>query len=733
MKAILVILSLLLGNGVVDAQEKTITKVVKLLQDMLDKSKEEGDEERKIYGKFKCYCDSSEATKTENIKENTKLISLLESKIEELQGSNGEMSSQCADLKASMAKNEQQREEAVAIREKQSGQFKDDKADFTQAIGQMNEAVDTLTKVGADQTASTGADNKQFMAGKSASLLSLQSSMKNALSGAEAFMNEKQYKSVTSFMQAPFTGTYTSQSGQVMGIIKNMRDTFEANLVTAISTEKSQLKSHNAFMKVKEDAHADMSRLYEDAQGTLGDNDGELSSKRGQLKEAEESNADDETFLEKLRPMCKDKAAAYEKRKLLRANEEVAVAEAISILNSDSAFDTFSTVGATSTGGTSFLQVVQKHLPGVSDADVRQVMQRLLRRAAVGRSAPRLVHVISALQAENPFDTVLDEIDKMIELIGEEGKADKKKFEWCKDERLTNKQSLGEKNDEILALEGKIDELTQRIHDPVQGLHQQIENTEISLEENHEGQGSQTAERQEANKAYQADVKNLVSAQGILKNAIKVLRKYYDNMESSLLQSKEDPAPPQADFNMEGQSKDGGNAVTMLQFILKEAEKEEESAHADEEKDQADYEDSMTELKEEQAQKEKSLGELQEKVATAAEELLDAEEDHKTTTKDKDSIEDYLAKIKPGCDFIDSNFQLREDARANEKGALETAMSTLKGSPAYQNAVADATAESYGKCKDKCLESAVHVDCKACMADTTVSGYCAGHKDVAGC
>jgi hypothetical protein len=33
--------------------DKTITKVVKLLQDMLDKSKEEGDAEKKIYGKFK--------------------------------------------------------------------------------------------------------------------------------------------------------------------------------------------------------------------------------------------------------------------------------------------------------------------------------------------------------------------------------------------------------------------------------------------------------------------------------------------------------------------------------------------------------------------------------------------------------------------------------------------------------------------------------------------------------
>jgi len=281
----------------------------------------------------------------------------------------------------------------------------------------------------------------------------------------------------------------------------------------------------------------------------------------------------------------------------------------------------------------------------------------------------------------------------------------------------------------------KIDELNKRIGDPVEGLKKQIENTEMSLEENHQSQVTETAERQEANKAYQADVKNLVAAEAILENAIKVLRKYYDKFES-LLQSSEDPAPPKTwEGDYEGQSKDGGNAVTMLQFILKETKQEESAAHDEEEKDQADYEDSMQELKNEQAQLEKSLGDLQEKLATSEEELLDAQEDHKSTTKDRDSIEDYLAKIKPGCDFISSNFQLREDARANEKAALETARDTLKDSPAYKSAVADATAESYGKCKDTCLESAEHAECKACMADVTVSGYCAGHKDdnVPGC
>ena len=47
---------------------------MKLLQDMLDKSKKEGDEETKVFAKFKCYCDTSTAEKQDSIKEATEQV-----------------------------------------------------------------------------------------------------------------------------------------------------------------------------------------------------------------------------------------------------------------------------------------------------------------------------------------------------------------------------------------------------------------------------------------------------------------------------------------------------------------------------------------------------------------------------------------------------------------------------------------------------------------------------------
>merc|ERR1719171_2877798 len=228
----------------------------------------------------------------------------------------------------------------------------------------MKSAIETLTKVGADQTTSGGADSKQFLAGHKSSLLSLGAEVQHALRAASALMNPTQQTSTNSFLQAPFTGTYTSQSGQVMGIIKNMRDTFTSNLEDAVKTEKDSKEAYDKFMDMKAAAFKEMKASYEEKQKSLGGNDDTLASSKKQLAESEKQKSSDEAFLDKLLPMCKKKADGYENRKELRANEEAAISEAISILNSDDAFATFGTVDATKTGKTGFFQLssIRKHM-----------------------------------------------------------------------------------------------------------------------------------------------------------------------------------------------------------------------------------------------------------------------------------------------------------------------------------------------------------------------------------
>jgi len=713
---------------------------------MLEASKKEGDEEKEIFAKFKCYCDTNEKEKNDNIKEMTAVISTLESKIEELQGSTGTLSSECAELKTNLAENKMAQDTATKLRKKENGEYKDFMSDAAEAVSDMSDAIKTLAAVGADQTKSTGADNKQFMAGFGGGFLQVnsaqQAAVKKAINIASAYMNIKQQEQASAFLQAPFTGTYTSQSAQIMGILKNMRDTFKKNMEEAELTEKKAKDAYDSLMKTLKEEEDTMNKSYDTKQGELGDNDDDLADKKKSLAESKKSKANDEDFLSQLIPMCEKKTKHYEERKVLRANEEAAIAEAISILNSDAAFATFQDTDAGTTG---FLQLraVRRHMTRAMTGKSQAVMQVLSEAASKANSA-RLRKVALMVKADNPFEEVLKEIDNMLDLIVKESEADTENRDWCVEERKVKRKLVKDTDDAIDVLTKTIDTLDKAINNPRDGLLKLIDDEEIALEDNIAAQTTETKERTEDNLAYQKDIKTLVSAEGILKKAIKVLTTYYESMDKQVADGvggfiqtrKEDPAPPpDSTGSYDGQSAGGNKAIDMLEFILKETIQEEMDAHSAEEDAQHDYEDSMTKAKALQEKQESTIVTLKETLAEKEQELADAEKEKKAEEEILADTKAYLKKIKPGCDFIEDNYDLREKNRGIESAALKKAIGLIKGTPAFKNFKADERSEGFGKCQSKCEDKADEPGavCQACLADVTVPAYCAGHKGTPGC
>eukprot|EP00928_Gymnodinium_smaydae_P070466 TRINITY_DN54294_c0_g1_i1.p1 TRINITY_DN54294_c0_g1~~TRINITY_DN54294_c0_g1_i1.p1 ORF type:complete len:753 (+),score=229.18 TRINITY_DN54294_c0_g1_i1:58-2316(+) len=746
-------LAILAGNahGIAEdgaAGDKTITKVVKLLQSLLDKSKTDGDAERDVYAKFKCYCDDNKVEKTTSVKELTTSIGLLGSKIEELQGSSGSLSSEAARLQADIAANEQARTEAQSVRDKAKAAFDAEEADLTAAITQLGQAVDTLAAIGSDQTMQSAADHAGFMANypKAASLAKLGSSVKQALLASRSFLTSSQQQKIESFLetatnaQAPFTGFYASQAGEIVGILKSMKETFSSNLEAARTAEQKAVTAHAEFIKTKEDEHGVMTKEYDSKQSQLSQNDGDLATKVDQLEQAKTSKTDAEDFLGKLETMCEAKAKDYEQRTALRANEEAAISQAIAILNSDAAFSSFSKVAATSTGAIGFLQLktVRRHVAAASGSTPGMLATRLLQDCSP--TCPAKVRRVAALlQAGNPFESVLAAITKMTKLIDDEAKVDQTQFDWCDDERKTNGDNLQTKSDAIDALNGGISDLTTTIDDPVTGLKKQIEDTETSIDDNMKNQKDETADRRVENKAYTKNIADIVEAESLLTTAISVLKKYYDTFSLSQRGkqggSKEEPAPPATwDEAYTGQSGKGKDAISMLEFILGESKKEEKAAHDAESAAQQSYEDSMQALKDSAEGLATSLVDLKKTLAEKELELERKREDLDVTTREKVAIERYLEQIKPGCDFITANLADRNAKRADEKSALERAEALLKDTPAYKAAVAAAKVAAQGDCKDLCAgDKEEHAQCKACLAGVSVPGYCAGHKGTVGC
>merc|ERR1719272_631949 len=142
----------------------------------------------------------------------------------------------------------------------------------------------------------------------------------------------------------------------------------------------------------------------------------------------------------------------------------------------------------------------------------------------------------------------------------------------------------------------------------------------------------------------------------------------------------------------------------------------------------------MKELKEEQASLEEALAEYQLTLAEKQKALAENKEELKKTQAELKAIEKYLLKIKPGCDYIAENYDTRKKNRNLEKDALEKATDMLKDTPAYKKAVIEQEQEDLGDCKKICNdEGRSHAKCEACLAGTSVPGYCAGHKGTEGC
>lgn len=721
--------------------DPTISKVIKLLQGMLDKSKEDGEKDTKLMAKYTCFCDTNEEEKTKSIKDLGANIEVLGAQIGQLQAINGQVSNELAELHAQISDNEQGRATADSVRAKAREAFLGEEADMKNAIGQMDQAIDMLGEMGSDQAVSDAslASLKGSVKKRSTKLHALIVKTKEVLQAASSRLPSKLLRMVHNFLQAPFTGDYRAQSGEIIGILKNMRDTFKANLASSRSSENVAAEAYTKISKVQADAYSNMKELEEMKQKKLAVNDEAMGAKKATKDEAESSKADDEEFLAKLVGMCKEKTKAFEDRKMVRANEEAAISQAMATLNSDEAFETFNSAAS---GHESLLQ-----LPGNAVAsDLQHVAKKL--------KSIKLAKVAASLRSGNPLSKVVTELDEMIELIHKEEQADVDKKDWCIDERARSKEELSVKKTEKEGLQSAITELSDTIDNVDTGIKALVKAEEAKLAENKKAQADEIEDRGLENAVYQGKVKNLHDSQKLLEKSMKVLKKFYDSKKQALIAQKKgkvskvtnmtdkqnathksnathkvqvapnatapqkanathkansthkaammktktktmkkaDPEPPVTFDELDGfEGGQGGKAVdvvSMLSFILEETKKEEHQAHETEESSQHAFEDMMNDLKSQESDSTETLVDYQDQLAEKEKSLEQNKMDHKSVMHEKKAIEKYLLSIKGECDFIMANFEKRQESRTAEESSLNNAKEQLYSTPAWKAAKA---------------------------------------------
>merc|ERR1719487_1505090 len=115
----------------------------------------------------------------------------------------------------------------------------------------------------------------------------------------------------------------------------------DASLATATSDEQAAIKDFNALVAAKTKEINALTKEIESKTGRIGELGVELVTLKEDLDDTTKSLAEDEAFLKDMESSCKTKEDEWAARQKVRAEELVAIADTIKILNDDDALELF--------------------------------------------------------------------------------------------------------------------------------------------------------------------------------------------------------------------------------------------------------------------------------------------------------------------------------------------------------------------------------------------------------
>merc|ERR1719207_184176 len=134
---------------------------------------------------------------------------------------------------------------------------------------------------------------------------------------------------------------YAPASGQIVGILKQMTDTMNADLAEATASEQAAIKAYNELMAAKEKEVNALTKAIEEKMVRLGKLQVEIVEMKEDLDDTGKGLLEDKKFLADLDKNCALKKAEHEENMKMRSEELLALADTIKVLNDDDALELF--------------------------------------------------------------------------------------------------------------------------------------------------------------------------------------------------------------------------------------------------------------------------------------------------------------------------------------------------------------------------------------------------------
>jgi len=641
-----------------DAKNRPVSKVITLLKDMVAQLEKEAEEDEEVYETMGCWCETNDKAKTKSIADAEQAISDLTAAIEELTASSARLNTEIANLEKEVAKNSQALDTATALRTKELAEFNAEEKESLQTISSLKSAIIALSKhhEAALVQSESSAQAMDF--------LKVPVMLQQLVNKHADMFTPSQKRAVGSFVQTA-TSEQAPASGEIFGILKQMKESFETNLANSQKEEMQSQKDYEDLKAAKEAEIKAGQDLIDTKTVELGTTDEKNAQSKESLSDTRETLAADTAFLADLKERCQNMDQEYEERTKTRQLEIQAVSKALAFLSSDEAHDLF-------TRTFNFVQVRAS-----SKSHKRAQVSKVLSDAAQKFQDPRLSTL--AVQARlDAFTKVKKSIQDMVDKLIKEKEDEIKHKDFCVEELNNNERDTEMKERDKADLEAKIEDLAMTIDT----LAKEIEVLKADVAELQVQMKRAGEDREKQNKEFQVTVADQRATQKLLAAALNILKGFYE--KAALLQKQATEkqmagqAPPPGFKSYEKNAASGG-VMGMMQGIIDDAKAMEAEAIRGEEDSQKAYEDFVKDTNTSIEAKTKDIVSKTEMKAKAEGEKVEAETEHESVMGELEQLMNENADLHKSCDFTLKNFELRQTARDDEIEALKQALAMFSG------------------------------------------------------
>eukprot|EP00933_Yihiella_yeosuensis_P035077 TRINITY_DN28530_c0_g1_i1.p1 TRINITY_DN28530_c0_g1~~TRINITY_DN28530_c0_g1_i1.p1 ORF type:complete len:715 (+),score=211.33 TRINITY_DN28530_c0_g1_i1:99-2243(+) len=685
-----------ISNGELEVNANPIRKVVTMLQKMSEKLGNEAEHEKELYEKFECYCKKTQKSLQDAIDAAESVGPITPEDIEAKKNEVKALQNEVKKLKSDKIDDEASLQSAKVNRDKEH-------TVYVKVVGEEKQtehaAESALESLGVSTT-----EKPSFLE------LNSDSQKSNSHSGfgigagtswlpelIHGFMHSKRATIVAKRKVAAFLEGKGKENPADMEDVKtyitDIEHEAEDDIVVEDKEEDKEVVDYTGVKTSKKAEIAALLDMMEKKMKAMGTLEVDIVNMQHDMANGAESLADNKKMLAEVAKSCASKASDWKERQTYRADEQVALAETIKMLNSDDALELFKNT----IKSPALLQISQNRQKVLDQA--KAIVDNL-------RSNPKNAKHHSALNflalklAGNQVDlsSVFKKIDGMVVLMKTEQRDDDSKKQYCNkafDESAERIKGVSRNLEQISASLETGKQSVEKLAGEMKALKAGISDLDSSIAEASENRKAEHASFNELISGNTAAVKLLGMAKDRLNhfynpslapNTATTTANPYD---LSLVQISEHNAraptvevgtpPPTFSGDYKARGEESNGILKMLDTLANDLEKEMTVSRTEESHSQKEYEETVAEA---QRKRETDLKSIQGKAQSKADvesDLIEDKDAMSAKSTELHTAKKYVSDLHGECDWLLQNFDLRKQARVEETEGMTRAKAVLAG------------------------------------------------------